>query len=102
MRIATDQTVRRSVALPKSLIDEVAKAAPPEWKSNLNRIVITALKDFVRAKQRQEFEDAMARMAADPAVQAENAAIAREFSVADADGLQDEMVKRSSRRPRKK
>jgi hypothetical protein len=80
----------------------MAKVTPLETKANLNQIVITALKDLVRAKRRQEFEEAMARMAADPAIQAENTAIAREFSAADADGLPDETPKRARGRHQRK
>jgi hypothetical protein len=42
----------------------------------------------LRAKQNgRAFEQAMARMAADPAIQAECAAIANDFRIAESDGL---------------
>jgi hypothetical protein len=40
-------------------------------------------------KTAQNFEEAMARMGADPAIRAECAAIAKEFAAAEADGLRD-------------
>jgi hypothetical protein len=81
------QTVRRSVALPKRLVDEVTSVAPPELRTNLNRLVIVALEEFGRARRRRSFEQAMAQMAADPAIRRESAKIAKEFAAADADGL---------------
>lgn len=83
-------SIRRSVALPKRLVDEVAAVAPPELRGNWNRLVIVALEEFAGERRRQEFERAMARMAADPAIQKECAAIQREFSAAEADGLDDD------------
>jgi hypothetical protein len=79
--------VRRSVALPPSLVEEVMTVAP-EARRNLNRMVITALREFVAARKARAFEQAMARMAADPAIRRECAAIAREFAPAESDGLE--------------
>jgi hypothetical protein len=81
------KTVRRSVALPSQLVAEVTGAAPPDLKNNLNRLVIVALDEYVRKRREQAFEEAMARMAADPAIRRENRAIAKEFRAADSDGL---------------
>ncbi len=81
------RTVRRSVALPKRLVDEVAAVAPLELKSNWNRLVIVALEAFARDQRQRAFEQAMARMADDPAIKKECAAIQREFARAEADGL---------------
>jgi hypothetical protein len=42
----------------------------------------------IRVKRREcAFEQAIAQMAADPAIQAESAAITKDFTVAEADGL---------------
>jgi hypothetical protein len=42
----------------------------------------------IRAKRRRRaFEQAIAKMAADPAIQAECAVITKDFTVAEADGL---------------
>ena len=67
------RTVRGSIALPKRLVDEVAASASPELRGNWNR--------------QRAFEQAMARMADDPAIKKECAAIQREFARAEADGL---------------
>jgi len=56
--MARNTTVRRSVALPCRLVDDA-----------------------------RAFQQALAEMASDPALQSENTAILREFSVAESDGL---------------
>jgi hypothetical protein len=81
------KTIRRSVALPRHLVDEVSALAPAELHGNLNRLVTTALQEYAAARRRQAFEEAMARMAADPAIRAESGAIAMSFRNAEADGL---------------
>ncbi len=82
------QTVRRSFALPQALIDEVVAYAPENLKSNLNRLVTTALREYAARRKKEAFARAVAEMAADPAVQTECAAIALDFAVAEADGLE--------------
>jgi hypothetical protein len=80
-------TVRRSVALPRGLVEEVTAVAPPDLQGNMNRLVTVALREFVARRKARAFRRAMAAMASDPAIQAENAAIAREFAAAEGDGL---------------
>lgn len=63
--------------------------APPELRGNWNRLVTVALEEFARHRRRQQFEQAMTVMSADPAIQKENAAIRGEFAMAEADGLRD-------------
>lgn len=84
---AESRTVRRSVALSRQLIDDVSTVAPPELRQNLNRLVTVALQEFAARRRACAFDDAMARMARDPAVRAECALISREFTAAEADGL---------------
>lgn len=83
------RTVRRSVALPRRVVEDVTAVAPAELKANLNRLVTVALEEFTRSRKARAFEEAMARMGADPAIQAECGAIAKEFADAEADGLAD-------------
>lgn len=83
------KTVRRSVALPRQLIEDVSAAAPPELRHNLNRLVTVALQEFAARRKARAFEAAMAQMAADPAFQAECASISRSFAIAEADGLRE-------------
>jgi len=64
-------TVRRSVALPGELVRDAAAVAEPDLKDNLNRLVIVALREYVRRRREGEFDRAMADMAADPAIQSE-------------------------------
>ncbi len=81
-------TVRRSVALPRQLVDEVLSVAPPEAVGNLNRLVAQSLREFVARRKTLALEAAMARMAADPAIRKECAAITAVFAQADLDGLE--------------
>ena len=81
------KTVRRSVALSRDLVDEVVATAPPALKGNLNRLVAVALAEYAARRRAQAFEEAMARMAEDPAIRAECAAISNAFRVTETDGL---------------
>lgn len=87
MKASAAKTVRRSVALPRRLVDEASASAPPALRTNLNRLVTVALQEYAGRRKARAFEEAVARMAADPAIQAECAAIGREFSSAERDGL---------------
>ena len=80
-------TLRRSVALPSALIGELNSVAPPELRTNLNRLVILSLQEYVSRRRREEFESAVAAMAEDREVQAQSAAIAKDFSATEMDGL---------------
>jgi hypothetical protein len=83
-------TLRRSVALPSALIDELTSVAPPELRTNLNRMVIISLQEYVSRRRRLEFDSAIAAMAEDPQVQAECAAIAKDFATTEMDGLRND------------
>jgi uncharacterized protein YbaA (DUF1428 family) len=83
-------TLRRSVALPSALLGELNSVAPPELRANLNRLVIVSLQEYIARRRRQEFDAAVAAMAEDPQVQAECAAIARDFATTEMDGLRNE------------
>jgi len=83
-------TLRRSVALPSTLISELNSVAPPELRTNLNRLVIVSLQEYISRRREQEFERALAAMAQDPQVRAECAAIAGDFAAAEMDGLTDD------------
>ncbi len=83
---AKSNTVRRSVALPRRLVEEASSLAGPELRHNWNRLVTIALQEFA-ARRQMAFVQAMERMAADPALRSECRAISREFRRADADGL---------------
>ncbi len=90
LRKAAHKTIRRSVALPRQLINEASAVAPPELRQNLNRLVTVALQEFAAKRRERAFEEAMAQMAADPAIQAECASISKDFTTAEADGLKDD------------
>jgi hypothetical protein len=82
--------VRRSIALPRTLVDEVMSSAPAPLRENFNRLVTTALHEFAEAQRAKTFERAMQEMAADPEIQAECRAIARDFAHTELDGLPDD------------
>lgn len=84
------KTIRRSVALPRHLVSEVNALAPTELHGNLNRLVTTALREYAASRKQRAFEEAMARMAADPAIRAESEEITRRFRAAERDGLGDD------------
>ena len=90
MKRSPPTTLRRSVALPSALLGELNSVAPPELRTNLNRLVIVSLQEYIARRRRQEFRDAVAAMAEDPQVQAECAAIARDFAATEMDGLRDD------------
>ena len=81
------KTVRRSVALPRQLVEEASALASPELGQNLNRLVTVALQEFTGRRRARAFEEAMAQMATDPAIRTECAAIEKDFRVTEADGL---------------
>jgi hypothetical protein len=85
--VRATRTVRRSVALPRELVEAARAAAPPELAHDRNRLVATALREYAARQQQRAVEQAIARMAADPAIQAECAAIARDFAATEGDGL---------------
>lgn len=64
MKRPVSARVRRSVALPRELVEDAAKVAPGELRENLNRLVVARREAAV-------FEDAMARMAVDPGIRSE-------------------------------
>jgi hypothetical protein len=82
-------TVRRSVALSATLVED-ALAAVPEHGGNFNRVVVSALRELIEARKAQTLAAAMEQMARDPSIRAECAAIARDLASAELDGLGSE------------
>jgi hypothetical protein len=80
-------TIRRSVALPRQLMEEVVAMAPPELRENWNRLVIASLRCYLEGCRAEAAERAMAEMAQDPQVQAECASVAHDFAGTEGDGL---------------
>ena len=81
------KTVRRSIAVPARLIEEVSKLAPQDAGRNWNRLVVTALEDYANRQRQAKLEQLMAEMAADPAVRAETKSINKLFRKTERDGL---------------
>lgn len=84
------KTVRRSIAIPLQLVEEIHRMAPPEMEGNFNRLVITALQEYSARRQKVFFEKEMALMAADPGIRCVLDDISTEFIHADYDGLSDD------------
>jgi hypothetical protein len=87
---AKPKTVRRSVALPRQLVEEASALAPPELRQNLNRLVTVALRDFAARQKARAFEEAMARMARDPDIRKALSTITEDFATTESDGLKDD------------
>jgi hypothetical protein len=83
----TTTPVRRSVSLPQDLVALALESAPQALKGNFNRLVRTALEEYIEARKASVFAEQMRAMAADPGLQREIAIIKHEFLNADADGL---------------
>ena len=81
------KTVRRSVALPRRLVEEVICLAPADAGRNWNRLVITALEEYAARQKRVKLEQAMAAMAEDPAIRSEMRSIDKLFCKMEPDGL---------------
>ena len=79
--------VRRSFALPRHIVTEATAAAPAELQDNLNRLVTTALQEYTEARKRLPFEEAMAAMAADPAISRASTELMAAFRTTESDGL---------------
>jgi hypothetical protein len=82
-----DKIIRRSVAIPSQLVEEIHNVTEPELRTNFNRLVITALREYSLRKKHEAFESQMALMAADPGIRREMGQISVEFSAAECDGL---------------
>lgn len=87
VKTQSSKTVRRSIALPQSLENEVKKVAR-EDRSNVNRTVITALNEFLRRRRSREFQRVMDEMGSDPEIQNVSSNISKSFAAADTDGLE--------------
>jgi hypothetical protein len=79
-------TLRRSFALPNRLVEEARELSEPELRENLNRLVTTALEEYVTKRQRERFKAEMKKMAADPDICCELGKIQSEFAAAELDG----------------
>ena len=80
-------SVRRSISLPPDLVAEAVKSAPPGLKGNFNRLVRTALEEYIRSQKDRAFAEQMQAMAGDPDIQREITAVNREFAQTEADGF---------------
>ena len=87
MKNTAQNTIRRSIALPNELVEELRSVAPPELRDNFNRLVTFILTDFTRRQKKYQFEAAMAEMANDPTILEACSVLSEEFTEAENDGL---------------
>jgi len=87
MKTTAKNTIRRSIALPNELVEELRSTAPPELRDNFNRLVTFILIDFTRRQKKCQFETVMAEMANDPAIREVCSVLSEEFTEAENDGL---------------
>jgi hypothetical protein len=79
--------LRRSVALPMSVVEESKQWAPEDLRGNFNRLVIVALSEYAARRKNLAFEQGMAEMARDNQIRGTCSEIDAEFLAAEADGL---------------
>jgi len=87
MKNTTQNTIRRSIALPHELVEELRTLAPPELRDNFNRLVTFILIDFTKRQKKYQFETAMAEMAKDPGIREVCSVLSEEFIETENDGL---------------
>jgi len=87
MKNTAQNTIRRSIAIPNELVEELRTVAPPELRDNFNRLVTFILNDFTKRQKKYQFETAMAEMANDPAIREVCIVLSEEFTAAESDGL---------------
>ena len=75
------------MALPYTLVRDAVAVAPDEFRDNFNRLVGSALTEFIERRKEQAFAASMRDMANDAQIQGECAGIAQEFRPAEMDGL---------------
>ena len=80
-------TVRRSVVLPADLVRDALRLEPAPLREDVNQLMVTALLECTARRRAVAFAEAMAAMAADPAIRSECVAIGRGFAVAESDGM---------------
>jgi hypothetical protein len=68
-------------------VRDALRLAPEPLRENLNQLTVTALREYTERRRAIAFADAMAAMAADPAIRSECAATGSRFAVAEGDGL---------------
>ena len=56
MKNTAKNIVRRSIALPNELVEELRTIAPPELRNNFNRLVTYILIDFTKRQKKYQFE----------------------------------------------
>jgi hypothetical protein len=79
--------LRRSFALPQSLVKQAQAYLPVDQRSNLNGLMKQALEDFVRQHRRDEFWRSVEQMAKNPKTVAEHKRMLAETAYMDEDGL---------------
>jgi hypothetical protein len=82
-------TVRRSVVLPASLVQDAMHLIKPKGRLSFNGVVKLALQEMIRMRKKQTLLRELNEMAADPQIQDEYRRIEDDFALWDMDGLND-------------
>lgn len=80
-------TLRRSVSIPQDLLEELFAVVTAAERENFNRLILTAVREFVATRRARTLTASIAEMVADPDIQRECKAIEREFAAVEADGF---------------
>jgi hypothetical protein len=83
-------TVRRSILLPQSLVQDAMKLVKPKGRLTFNGLVKMALQELINKSKREALLREMGEMAADRQIQAEYHRIEQEFTSAQMDGLDND------------
>ncbi len=75
------------MVLPADLVRDALRLAPAPLRENLNQLTVTALREYTERRRALAFAEAMAAMAADPAIRSECSAIGSGLAAAEGDGL---------------
>jgi hypothetical protein len=79
--------LRRSFALPQSLVKQAQAYLPVDQRSNLNGLMKQALEDFVRQHRYEDFRRSVEKMAQNPKTLAEHRRMLQDYAGTDEDGL---------------
>ena len=82
-------TIRRSILLPQSLVNDAMRLIKPKGRLTFNGVVKLALQELIRTRKREALMRELGEMAADPQIRDEYHCIEEEFASVDMDGLDD-------------
>ena len=79
--------VRRTVAVPRALVDEAQSYSNDPTKTSFNDLIVLALQEYVENRRALAFAQALTEMATDPQILEQSRRIDAELQPVEADGL---------------